>query len=106
MKTITIESKQSNTGTIHDLASDTRDREIKFPKGALYAVVLAACYGGKGYTTHRSKEAAEKRCAQLSKDGYSFEILEPNEDTICLFDGCEIRETYVGKGWLGSLLRR
>jgi len=33
MKTYIIKKKMSGTGTIHDLASDLFDREIRFPAG-------------------------------------------------------------------------
>ncbi len=80
MKKIIIPQKQSNTGSIHDIASQNYDREIKFPKGAQYAVVLASYYGGKGYTTHASKSAtiqANKRQSEFSRqtigvDGWPY----------------------------------
>lgn len=56
--TKTIPQKMSGTGSIHDVASDLYDRDIIFAPGCTYAVVLAAYYGGKGYTTHRTPEAA------------------------------------------------
>ena len=46
MKILTIAQKMSNTGSIHDLASDQFAREIKFRGTAKFAVVLAAYYGG------------------------------------------------------------
>lgn len=58
MTTYTIPQKMSGTGSIHDIASDQYDREIHFAPGCRFAVVLAAYYGGKGYTTHRTEEAA------------------------------------------------
>ena len=58
MKKVIIPQKMSGTGTIHDIASAHYDREIKFPKGAKYAVVLSSYYGGKGYTTHKTESAA------------------------------------------------
>ena len=57
-KTYTIPQKMSGTGSIHDLASDLADRNIVFAPDCIYAVVLAAYYGGRGYTTHRTDEAA------------------------------------------------
>ena len=66
--------KMSGTGTIHDLESDKFDREIKFPKGHKYAVVLAAYYGGKGYTTHRTLDAAERESKKQSN--YSRAIID------------------------------
>lgn len=81
MTTIIIPAKMSGTGSIHDLASPHYDREIEMPKNAEYAVVLADYYGGRGYTTHETWEAAlEKSCkkhefshAILDKDGYTVE---------------------------------
>ena len=67
MKTLTIPAKMSGTGTIHDTASEHGSREIKFPKGHNYAVVLAAYYGGKGYTTHATEEAAIKASQKNSE---------------------------------------
>ena len=55
MTTHIIPQKMSNTGSIHDIASDNFDRDIKFPAGAKYAVVLASYYGGKGYTMHKTE---------------------------------------------------
>lgn len=63
MKIYTIPQKMINSGSIHDIASDMFDREIRFPKGSLYAVVDASYYGGKGYTTHRTAQAAAKKSA-------------------------------------------
>ena len=74
MKTYTIEQKMSGTGTIHDLASDQFDREIVFAPGCEYAVVLAAYYGGKGYTTHKTAEAAIAASRKV-KD-YSHRIID------------------------------
>lgn len=76
MKTYTIPQKMSNTGSIHDIASDMFDRDIKFPAGHKYAVVLAAYYGGKGYTTHRT-EAAAIRASRKNKD-FSHQVLDYN----------------------------
>lgn len=74
--TYTIPEKMSNTGSIHDLASDTHDREIKFRKDCKYAVVCAAYYGGKGYTTHKTDAAACK--ASLALGDYSHQIIDAN----------------------------
>jgi len=72
----TITSKMSNTGSIHDIASSDYDRDIIFKNGALYAVVLASYYGGKGYTTHKTKDAAIKKSSQLTRDGFSHAIID------------------------------
>lgn len=74
MKTYTIPQKMSNTGSIHDIASDMFDRDIVFAPGCKYAVVLASYYGGKGYTTHRTAEAAIR--ASRSRKDYSHEIID------------------------------
>jgi len=58
MKKLTIKPKMSNSGTIYDLASDRGDRVVKFRNPTRYAVVDASYYGGKGYTTHVTPEAA------------------------------------------------
>ena len=41
MKTYTIPQKMSGTGTIHDIASQHYDREIRFRKGCEYAISFA-----------------------------------------------------------------
>ena len=56
--TYIIPQKMSGTGSIHDIASNMYDRDIVFPLGCKFAVVLASYYQGKGYTTHRTEEAA------------------------------------------------
>lgn len=66
----TIPQKMSNSGTIHDIESDLYERDIVFRGGAKYAVVLAAYYGGKGYTTHMTEDSAVRaynRAKQTSK---------------------------------------
>ena len=74
MKTYTIEKKMSGTGSIHDLASEHYDRDIVFRQGCHYAVVLAAYYGGKGYTTNKPGEAAI--AAYNRKSDYSLEVID------------------------------
>jgi hypothetical protein len=88
MKNIIIPHKRSNSGSIHDLASDTRDREIKIPATAEYVIILAAYYGGKGYSTHATAEAAAKKVKSLKKDGTSFEAFEA-DGTHIEWDGCD-----------------
>ena len=83
MKTYTIPQKQSNSGSIHDIASDTHDREIVFRGDAKYAVVLASYYGG-GYTTHTTEEATVKAARKVR--AYSHTILDA--------DGNEYMEYY------------
>lgn len=74
MKTFTISRKMSGTGTIHDIASDLFDRDINFRKDCKYAVVLAAFYGGKGYTTHRTAQATIAQANRMSE--YSYKIID------------------------------
>lgn len=64
MDIYTIDRKISNSGTIHDLASDQYDRIIKFKKGFLYAVVLPAFYGDIS-TTHKTEDAAIRKYKTL-----------------------------------------
>lgn len=71
MTIYTIPQKQSGTGTIHDIASDMYDRDIRFPKGCIFAVVLASYYGGKGYTTHKSV-AATIAASKREKSSHSI----------------------------------
>jgi hypothetical protein len=75
MKTIfTIPQKMSGTGSIHDIASDMFNRDIVFAPGCKFAVVLASHYGGKGYTTHKTEEAAIS--ASRSNSEYSHRIID------------------------------
>jgi hypothetical protein len=87
MTTITIPQKMSNSGSIHDIASDMFDRDIVFAPGCKFAVVLASYYGGKGYTTHKTAEAAVR--AYNSTNGYSRTVLDINGDE-CTCDGYDI----------------
>lgn len=66
----TIKRKMSNTGSIYDLASSNWDREI-VGRGK-YAVVLAAYYGGKGYTTHLTAKAAVHESKQQAEYGHKI----------------------------------
>ena len=74
MKTLLLNQKMSNVGSIHDIESDMFEREIQFPSGCKYAVILAAYYGGKGYTTHRTKETTIKK--SIADRKYSHQILD------------------------------
>ena len=71
MTIYTIGQKMSNSGSIYDLASSNEDRNIRFPAGHNYAIVLASSYGGKGYTTHRTSEAAAKESRRQSEWSHS-----------------------------------
>ena len=72
--TYMIPAKMSNSGSIHDIASDLQDREIKFAPGCKYAVVMASYYGGKGYTTHKTEAAAI--AASKAAEEYSHAIID------------------------------
>ena len=74
MKTYTIPAKSSNSGSIHDIASEYGDRFIRFYGDCVFAVVTADWYGGKGYTTHKTAEAAVKASKALGD--YSHEIID------------------------------
>ena len=74
MSALTIPQKMSNSGSIHDIASDQFDRRIVFGTGCKYAVILASYYGGKGYTTHRTEAATIK--AYRATKGYSCCVLD------------------------------
>lgn len=78
----TIPQKMSGTGSIHDIASDMFDREIA-GRGK-WAVVEAAYYGGKGYTTHETEAAAIRQANKLYKGGYSYQIIDGNGDVYCI----------------------
>ena len=84
MNTYTIPAKQSNTGSIHDIA-DTEDRPIIFGKDCIYAVVLSSYYGGKGYTTHKTEESAIKKSKSLR--GWSHHIIDINGNDLIEYDG-------------------
>lgn len=72
--THTIPQKMSGTGSIHDIASDLFDRDIVFGPGCKYAVVRASYYGGKGYTTHKTEDAAI--AASRRQGDYSHRIID------------------------------
>lgn len=66
MKSHIIKRKMSGTGSIHGLASDLYDREIKFRKGTKYAVVLSSYYGNL-YTTHKTAKAAAQKSLRVKQ---------------------------------------
>ena len=82
MKTYTIPARISGTGSIHSIASEFYDREIKFRKGCEYAVVLASYYGDI-YKTFKSAEACA-RYARKMKD-YSYQIIDAEGNR---YDAC------------------
>ena len=69
MTTFTIQQKQSNTGSIYDIASDQYDRVIDFSNKYMFAVILPAYYNAK-VTRHTTAENAIKMYKQLIKQGY------------------------------------
>lgn len=75
----------SNSGSIHDIASDMGDREIKFPDGHFYAVVLSSYYGGKGYTTHKTECAAIKQSKKVGE--YSHKIIDDDGREMIIYQG-------------------
>ena len=75
MKQLIIERKLS-PGSIYDIASQYGDRVIKFARGAQYAVVMAAYYGGDGHKTFRSERAAAKYSLDLSRANITHDIVD------------------------------
>lgn len=73
---ITLTLPQAQSPSIHSINSQHFERNIYFSKGCFYAVVLASYYGGKGYTTHQSAEAAAKMAHKLDKEDYSYAIID------------------------------
>ena len=80
---VVIKAKMSGTGSIHDIASEHGSRTIS--GSGEYAVVLAAYYGGKGYTTHLTERAAIKQAERMAEAGYSFAIIDSkgNQLSVC-----------------------
>jgi hypothetical protein len=76
MKRYTIEQRASGTGSIHDISSEHGERVIEFRGATKYAVVLAAYYGGKGYTTHETEQSACRQAHKLSQQDYSYTIID------------------------------
>ena len=72
MKTLTI--SQDLHRNIHSIADQNCDRDINFPSGCEYAVVLASYYGGKGYTCHKTADAAMEKSQKESE--YSHQIID------------------------------
>lgn len=69
MTTITIESKMSGTGSIHDIASEHYDIEINMGEAFQYAVVMPSYYNATP-THHKTEGAAIKQYERLSRDDY------------------------------------
>lgn len=80
MKTVyTIKQKMSGTGSIHDIASDSYDRDIVFAPGCKYAVVLSSYYGGKGYSTHRTEYATAAESKKNKEFSHAIIDIEGNK---------------------------
>ena len=79
--------QRSESQDIHNISSDLEDREIKFANDCQFAVVLASYYGGKGYTTHRTEEAAIT--ASRRNSNYSHKIIDTKGSEYC-FNGVEL----------------
>ena len=77
----------SGTGNIHDIASENFDRVIEFRGAARYAVVMAAYYGGKGYTTHATEAAVCRQAHKLGRLGYSHKIIDADGVEYCTNGG-------------------
>lgn len=88
MKTYTIKQKMSGSGSIHDLASQHYDREIKFRKGTKYAVVLSSYYGDH-YTTHTDEYNAIR---QANKTCESHHIID-TDGNVYFVNGDRLEET-------------
>ena len=91
MITYTIHQKMSNSGSIHDIASDMYDREIKFAKDCKYAVVLSSYDGGKGYTTHKTEGAAIRASRSVSDYSHAIIDADGNEYEVDYYDGRLVR---------------
>lgn len=87
-KSIVIEMKMSNSGSIYDIASDTYTRTIKFRKNENFAVIIPAYFGGRGYRTAQSEERAIKKYKSLCD--YSPAIIDSDGNFY------DIREDYWG----------
>ena len=68
---ITILQKMSNTGSIHDLASDMYDIDIDMGDKYLFVVVCPAYYNVKP-TRHSTFELALSQAKKMSKYGPSI----------------------------------
>jgi len=71
-KTLTI-SKHLHRN-IRSIAYQNFDRDINFPSGCEYSVVLASYYGGKGYTCHKTADAAMEKSQKESE--YYHQIID------------------------------
>ena len=82
MPVITIATKQLNSGSIYDIASDAGDIEINMGSSFQYAVVLPSYYNADP-TRHKTDYAAIKEHDKLTKQGYQgATILDRNGKTM------------------------
>jgi len=90
MKTLELKQKMANTGSIHDIAFPDFHRQIKFREGTLFAVINAAYYGGKGYTTHKTEAAT---AVASNRNSCTHQIIDFNG---VLFTACGARLVATG----------
>lgn len=84
-----IPQKQSNSGTIYDIASEHFDREINFGKAFEFAVIGPSYYGTIE-SRHKTVEAAEAKCRELSE--YNGIRVFGRDGREWSFDGYELRD--------------
>lgn len=90
MKTYIIKQKMSGTGTIHDIASQFYDREIKFRKGCEYAIVWASFYGDI-YKTFKTAEACAKAASKIDD---SVTIIDSDGNSYYVYNRTLYRDDY------------
>ena len=72
---ITIPQKPSNSGTIHDLASDLYDRQINLGNRFNYTVVLPSFFGDVS-SRHKTTDAVVRKVRSLHSQGYAPVIID------------------------------
>ena len=60
----------------NDLETKNFDREIKFARGAEYAVIVHSIHKAKNYTTHKNKSLAIAEGLIHGNHGYKYTILD------------------------------
>lgn len=73
MSTLIIEQKQSNSGSIHDAASDMYDRVFHFRGKTKYAIIWASYYGDI-YSMHETASGVMRRLKSMGD--YSHIIID------------------------------
>ena len=98
MQVLTIEAKGSNTGNIHDIADSNMDRDIKFRKGCLFAVVLASYYNAhqsnRGYSTYKTAQAAAKGSRKVNASNKVIDISGVEYQVNPTYDGFDLVSTH------------